>query len=444
MRNKTPLIVIAAIVIAALCLINIGGGEYIHGGSFEAETTRINQISDCKLVKAYVNLDNSGSMKGYTDFAGYPDARKTLVSTITKPLDNFKNTIGSELQIKCGSYRTNDVNAFRMELTTGNILSGAITELDKMIMNAVEESSDTTISILATDMVLSYGKAELVRKRDSWLNKHNLDDLGASIHTALKDANQINVLLLQYYSDFNGRYYCNCTENLENGSAFRNSLMKNRPFYLMVFGTKPMLKYLLANNVFASYDNIYASFGLESSDMITSKYNVSLSGNSNWLINIDPYNPDLEKPGTIWTQTDLGNAKETFEIDFKKFDMPAFVGKEYIVGDYSLSSTIYDVEDISVANEPNLKFRVTLKPFNELPKGQTEAEFTLINKLVWTTAATVDNDDDVNVEDLSVLEKKTWGLSAVIKNIDEVYYGANPRAPEVVARVRFNVSKEIE
>lgn len=444
MRNKTPLIVIAVIVIAALCLIDTGGDKYIHGGNFEAETTRINQTSDCSLVKAYVNLDNSGSMKGYTDFAGYPDARKTLVSNITKPLDNIKNTIGSEVQIECGSYRTNDVSAFRKELTTGNILSGAITELDKMIMNAVTKASDSTISLLATDMVLSYGKAELIRRRDPWLNKHNLDDLGASIHTALKDANQINVLLLQYYSDFNGKYYCNCTENIEKGDIYKNTLMKNRPFYLMVFGTKPMLKYLLANNVFASYDNIYASFGLESSDMTTSKYNVSLSGNSNWLINVDPYNPDLEKPGTIWTETDLGNAKETFLIDFKKFDIPAFVGKDYIVGDYSLSSTIYDVEDISVANEPNLKLRVTLKPFDVLPMGQTESEFTLINQSAWTTAATVDNDDDVNVEDLNVLEKKTWGLSTVIKNIDEVYYGNNPRAPEVVARVKFNISKEIE
>lgn len=443
MKYKSLIIALVAIVV--IVLLNVDGcsdGDSIHGNSWNVETTRVSSSSDSiKLSTVYVNVDNSGSMKGYLDFSGYPQVNNNLVAYVTRPLDYFKNNYNSTLDIRCGTTKTNNIQEFRTKLNNGSILTGAVTELDKMIIAASKQVSDTTISIIVSDLVLSAGLQAIRTTKDSYLTIHKLDELGSTIHTALMDAKSIGVLIMQYYNDFNGNYYYNCTENTVNGHLYKNSLLHKRPYYIMVLGTPKTLKDLLAKKVFAQYNNIYASFGVNSNDMQTKKYSISADPSFVWQYNNDVEDPEAQSLGTLWTKTDMGNVRDHFTVIFDKFEIPAFVGDKYEIGDYSLDPVIDNIQDVSVTGQPYLSFKITMKPFDILPIVG-ESEFTLVCKSAWTNDATIDNDADI--DDIKDLEGKTFGFRTIIKNIDDVYYGLNMRQPDVIARVRFKISKEIQ
>ena len=445
--NKKALIrlgVIALALVVLFLLFKKPGPSSVHGNKYVVTTTKVEKAGKAEVKEVFLLVDPSGSMKGYLDFAGYPDARKTLVNAITKPLDRLSSDYSASLKVKygtSGNYTATTTTDVQNRMTTGSAFNGAITMLDKMISDAVGQATDSTVSILVSDMVLSYGRSRLDSSKDPWLNKHNLSDLGSSIHTSLKSANDIKVLLLQYYSDFNGRYYYNCTENIEKGNQYRQELMKDRPYYIMVFGRKEMLESLLDNGVFVKFENIYASFDLDVNNMVESPLTIKMSPQSSWISDNSSEDYGNANPGTIWTTTDLGGSRESFEVQFKKFDIPAFLNQQYEIGDYHLSDVIDDIEEITEPGNPDLlRFRVTMKPFNSLPQTGDVA-FTLICRNTWATEATVKDDDDVNIESVSDLEKKTWGLSTIIENIDAAYFGNNKRSPQTVASIDFKMAK---
>jgi hypothetical protein len=445
--NKKVLIRLGIFALALLVLILLftpPRDSVEHGNRYVVTTTKVEKADKAEVKEVFLLVDPSGSMKGYLDFGGYPDARKTMVNTITKPLDRLSSDYGASLKVKygtSGNYTVTSTTDVQNRMTTGSAFNGAITMLDKMIADAVKQATDSTVSMLVSDMVLSYGRSVLISKNDPWLNKHNLGDLGSSIHTALKSAGDIKVLMLQYYSDFNGRYYYNCTENIENGNQYRNELMRDRPYYIMVFGKKEILESLLDNGTFVKFENIYASFDLDEKNMVESPLTVKFSPESTWISDNSSEDSSSEKTGTIWTSSDLDGSRETFEVQFKKFDIPAFLNQKYEIGDYHLSDVIEDIEEVTDPGNPNLlRFRITMKPFNVLPQTGTVA-FTLICRNTWTKEASVKDDDDVNIDSVSDLEKKTWGLSTIIENIDDAYFGGSKRVPQTVASVDFKMAK---
>ena len=100
---------------------------------------------------------------------------------------------------------------------------------------------------------------------------------------------------------------------------------------------------------------------------------------------------------------------------------------------------IEDIEDVKDPGNPDLlRFRITMKPFDRLP-GTGKVEFSLVCGNTWVTGASVD--DDVNIESVQDLEKKTWGLGAIIENIDAAYFGNATRGPQTVASISFNMAK---
>ena len=445
--NKKVLIRLGILALVLLIIIlmtgkGCSGSQVDHGNNYKVTTTKVQQAGNATVKKVFLLMDPSGSMKGYLDFAGYPEALKSLVNTITKPLDRLNSSYGASLFVKygtAGQFAPTTTSEVQNRMITGSAFNGAVTMLDAMISDAVKQVSDTTLSMFVSDMVLSYGTSKLRSSGDPWLNKHNLADLGSSIHTALKGAQDVKVLLLQYYSDFNGRYYYNCTENLENGNQYRQVLMKDRPYYIMVFGKKDMLESLLDNGVFVKFENVYASFDLDSDNMTESDLFVKFSPTSSWISDNSNEDYNNEKTGTIWTNTDLGTTRESFEVQFDKFSIPAFLNQNYEIGDYHLSDVIEDIEEVTDPGNPGLlRFRITMKPFNVLPETG-KVEFSLVCGNTWVAGASID--DDVNIGSVSDLEKKTWGLGTIIENIDAAYFGNTVRGPQTVASISFNMSK---
>lgn len=446
-KNKKVLIgVLAAILIVVLLAMpGCPKQKTIHGNKFEVETTKLIDDGETPVAEIYVDLDPSGSWKGFTEFKGFPDARQNFIYNITTSVDKISKQYDSKkVEIKCGDLSMNTIKALIEKLNGSNSLfEKATTDLGNMIENSLLHVSDTSISILVSDMVLSHGKKKLKARGDNYYNKHDLNDgLAAKISNSLSNHGGVDILLIQYYSDFNGKYYYNYTENLENENRYRDSLMLNRPYYLMVFGPKAMLENLLKNNVFPQWEHIYASFGLDQSDMIKSKFTPSRDESSSWICD-NSTEPGADTViGTIWTKAQLGTQQDVIHLKFDKFDIPSFLNPNYEIGDYHLSEVIDDVRDVTLPSNPNvLCFDVTLKPYDDLPE-EGMAEFTLVSKNNWIDEATVPNDDDCNITSLSELEGKTWGIGTVVRTINDVYFGTKEPRTEVIAKLKFKVAKQ--
>lgn len=215
-----------------------------------SDDTKVKSLKDVTLY-----LDNSFSMKGYVDFASLgqdgKDAKASMIGTISNFFDKVYKTFNIEPVCQCGGKPYNR-NEFLSGMSNFSIFSGQVTELDVMINDICSATSDSGVAVLATDLILSYGKPKLKDEKDTFFNRHHLEELGASVHKAMSNVKKkgFDVLVLQYYSDFNGKYYCNYTENLQPSQFGENKLMKNRPFYLIAIGKTEFLKGLSAYHCF--------------------------------------------------------------------------------------------------------------------------------------------------------------------------------------------------
>ena len=460
--------IVAAIIIIAILLFSGNGRPKVsHGNKYEVNTTFVNKATRPTVKEVYLLMDPSKSMLGYMTFKGLGanDIKKNIVNNVSDPLDRLtsRSRYGANLYVSFfGSgdkandpYKPTDISRLQLAMKgdkdSEGIFKGGLTMLGDMIAKAVDQVNDTTLSLFVSDMVMSYGPTKL-KNEDMWLNKTDLANLGATIHSALTKAIvkvnedkkvRVEVLLLQYYSDCNGKYYYDCTENQVNKgkSRFEGQLMKDRPYYIMVFGTKEMLAGLLDDGVFAKPEHFYTSFGLDDSDMRTGKLRLNFKPESSWCWDNSGEDFNAENMGTIWTASDLGEQAETFTVEFDHFDIPSYLSQDIEIDHkfYENSKVLSKVElDASNKDPKIMRYFVTLKPYNKLPETVEPLEFRLVSENKWAEEASIN--DDTNVE-LEELQGKTWGLSTIIKNIDKAYYDERGRGSDVVATVEFNVSK---
>jgi len=454
--NKKILIrlgIVAVIFIVVLLLLP-RKEKGTHGNKFEVQTTYVNKVKKPVVSQIFLLLDASGSMKGYMDFSGLDNAKKNFANNVCYPLGSLVNDTNHPASLKVkyggkGSFENVDINGFNALLTDGKTFNDATTKLADMISDALKQVSDTSIAMLVSDMVLSYGQKELVSKNDLAYNKNHLPDLGNEVLLSLKAVPGVDVLLLQYSSSYNGFYYYNCQENLikdpktnkiiKGESQYKGQLMNNRPYYIMVFGNRNMLSGLIDADVFAPWDNLYASFGLDNSDMTTGKLNMEFAPSSSWIWDNSSEDYESENMGTIWTTAELGSTQETFTVEFNKFDIPAFLNQKYEIGDYHLSKVVDKIKETTDPSNPKLlRFEVTLKPFNQLPE-EGDLEFNLISQNSWVKGSSIDDDSNI---DITTIEGKTWGLNAIVENIDKARFGNSGRPIDEVATVHFKVSKK--
>lgn len=406
------------------------------GNHFEMTVPELSQDASSKSVKhVSIYLDNSGSMKGYVDFAGVSNgsqARASIIGTLSNMMDNVHDTYNIEAVCKCGG-----INYARREflgrMEDFTIFRGAVTELHNIIQLVADSTNKNDVSILATDMVMSYGKNKLIAEKDSFYNYHQLEQLGAQVHNAMEKCKNkgLQAIVLQYYSDFNGKYYYNYTENLKP-NKYANTLMANRPYYLVVIGSEENLKSMMANNCFNKANHVYASFNMGEPKR-TQKFEVEMEQTCRVAWNIgDPGN--IETKGSIMTNTSFGDESSVLYFNCDKITIPNYIcltdeGK--LVPEWD-SSVISRVEEVSDGTGSTQKFKVTISPHNKL-STTNDVWIRLNSNVGWVSDASTDDDtkDDIS--------KKTWGFSTVMKNINKAYRGTETQVAEKVAEFKFNV-----
>lgn len=414
---------IVAVAIAAYFLIPPDG---VRPGS-KAEMTinfaPTNQSADIKGVTMI--LDNSGSMKGYVDFAGYPEGKGTMISEYSGVITNIKSKTGVSADVICGGSNYNQ-QTFLDGMNNMSIFRGATTELESLTRDAVKVADDTTVSIVASDMILSAGLQRINFSNDPYYNRHHLEQLAAALHSEISDLKTkgLDLIVVMYKSDFNGKYYYNETENKVNGNAFRQTLMKDRPYYLLMLGTQRNLEYIIENTLTGSETAIFTSFVCNGSQTSSFKINA----NKHWSVGTLP-----DGMVTIYSPNDLQGNAYTFNISCDPIQMPKYVPANACQAQITKGQSLTDV---SVSSDYS-NWTIGTKTYDQMVSE--ECEVTLV--VDWANSyASIGVDDDTQ-GDAAALEGKTWGMGTVMDNLFKAY---NKPASSVLISIPFNIMKDTD
>ena len=403
------------------------------GNKFEAKVQAPETIKVDSLESVNLYVDFSGSMKGYIDFAGVESGKNTLISTVSSMLDNIESAYKVLSVSKCGD-KSYTKDQLRLAMQNKSIFIAKTTSIQDMIHVARSNANAKSLSIVVSDMVMSWGLNKIKESKDTLFNLTQIDGLGAAIHSemkAIKDS-ELDVMLVQYYSDFNGRYYCNYTENLKSPELYKNKKMEKRPYYILMIGKTNLLKDIVTKNHVKGFENIYTSFNVDDCSKNV-KYEITPKDGDNyaklWTIGNAEY---PEEMGAIWTTDNLESSKSTFVFNCSELIIPNYC---YTVNTKLFTESTPNVINNSAVHYPNFSMDVTLKPFNELPNNQ-EIELRVICPNNWAKEASTL--DDINERDMS---GKTWGLEKIIEKIDNVYYPSGRNTNQVVGVFKFRIQK---
>ena len=142
---------------------------------------------------------------------------------------------------------------------------------------------------------------------------------------------------------------------------------------------------------------------------------------------------DIQKPdglGTIWTTDDLNDSKATFTFTCTDFIVPPYC---YSEGIKLTAVSEPDIISTAIVKYPEFSIDLTLKPFNELKSGNVELRVICNNN--WAEASSTF--DDINED----IERKTWGLAQIVKNIDKAFYPQGRNYDQVVGIFNFGIQK---
>lgn len=396
------------------------------------------------LKRVYMVVDNSKSMLGYLDMQKTESSDSTkesnFIYNISTFLNNFKYKYNGNAEVCC-SEMYNDVEfltALRKE--RNKLLKADSSFVDELIKKACGEVNDTTVSVVVSDMVLSWGSNRLENEGYDF-NRRDLENgLKGQVNKAALEVKTkgYDIMIVKYDCDFNGHYYYNNRENRNDKGnkehLFDNKLMRNRPYYLMFIGKKEFLVNLY-NDCLEESDFVYTSFGLKEGK--ESEYRIAEKNTKRWT----KCEAKDTMTGTFYCDKDYKNEVTEFEVEYDKFILPRYINIDSIR--VHVSDRCFKIKEYSYNYSKN-KFRYTLvlPKHNEINKPEIEVQIILkhnINPSSITIMEDVATKENVN-DMLERLKGKTWGFSAIIDAIDDAYYGKDKREESIVisrAKIKF-------
>ena len=392
-----------------------------------------NSITNIKSVNLYI--DFSGSMRGFVDGANsntkeFSAFKAGMISNVSEGLTNLAVHYDVSPVSYCGG-KTYNNDQFQKAMENHSIFNEGTTLLHELIKNNFENITDSSVNILVSDMVMSYGKKKLIKEDNPHYNSDQLEVLSSKVYDVFFKLKKrdIHTILLQYQSDYNGKWYCNYTENIvPNG--YKDQLMKNRPFYVLISGTEPNLRKIMADRCFTDYKKVYSTFNLpraqsQSFSIKSDKSNVWIVGN------------DSTKEGTVWSDVASDSDEAHLTLTCKAFPIPNYVNvkKEPEFDNVSISQVVCPEY---VYENGEYKFYVTLKPYGQWKKDM-HSYISIVTDNDWFKSSSTLDD---TIEKVNKLEGKTWGFESFIGALNKAYFGSpSIRPQEELARFEFVVSK---
>lgn len=430
MDKKKILLIILAVAAIFAIIFGLGGDEPQFSNVFIGDVPNIEVAAQDNIKGVKLICDPSGSMKGYVDFKQVEETTKNnnFKSNVTTLINRVESKYKPEVfTAVCGNKLYPNVEKFRKNLTADNVFTERSSYLRDLIEDGVKYASDSTVSVVLSDMVLSYGAQAIISSKDLKYNWNHLDDLKSDIETAMTAANNNNlhVVVLQYLNDFNGHYYCNFLENLESLNPLRkynkydNCLMQNRPYYIMLIGSKENLMSIVKDGCYAKCENMYASF-VEANPELKNEvaYNVNTNDSNVWTLGFTE-----DKSGGFYAAY-LKDSTTSFTINCPDFVLPRYYYKDE--QSFEVVCNGYASAKVIRYSDNNIEMELAISKLNDFfqgcskPSDYVTTTLDIYTKNNWYVGCNCN--DDISEENM---ENKTWGLEAFFDGINSAYYHDN-------------------
>ncbi|WP_299243784.1 hypothetical protein [uncultured Aquimarina sp.] len=369
-------------------------------------------------------METSASMKGYVNsqVAGNYPLKEIIPFLIT----DLNTMYPDSVQLYTVTDRPNkyirSTQQFEDQLSKGTILGGRSSKLQHVFGHAIDAITENSVSILISDCIPDLGNNN---------TKANSSKITTKIYKHLIKKENFGVAVFQYLSDFNGTYYydrLNTGSRNQRNRPYYDLILKNRPFYIWVFGNQHSVKELISKDIFDNYQQSHF-------------YNILMNDIAYELL-------ETPKKGkvSINSENNLLRIKEVsekrpvqFTIGINLDHQPKGVQEQFInPNNYTIEpeflqeTTSLDIVDKSIFSKKGTpkslvglqQFTHFLQPtFHDLDRETENISITLYNKTPsWITQANLTDDLEINVDDL---EFKTFGFNTITKAFDRAFKGKN-------------------
>ena len=183
--------------------------EYFHSKNIFGSAKQLEPAENVEFGKLVVYMESSASMKGYSAPNGNPYFTASILSLFNAAPADANYSIAY-----VGAGVRDDVqlsfvpkNQYESQLTSGKVVIGTSSPLDKILGTIVDSTSIETVSCLITDGILSGSNAEISANRE--FTKTYLPLLEDRIRNAVHKAsdNGLGFIIYRLVSTFNGTYY---------------------------------------------------------------------------------------------------------------------------------------------------------------------------------------------------------------------------------------------
>ncbi len=426
MKTKKLLIYSAMILFVGLVITKFTSCDPDYGKKIEMKCLKEVYLENSQRPHVLITLENSMSMKGYV-------AKETKVEYPNMKFESVVGNLVSKLinedfqtQWQCGAKKgcsTSDL--FNKGIRNGSIFAGGDTPLEDYFREVGEKANDSVVSMFVSDMVFSMSTGKM--KNNPEAIKNEIPKLQTLVEDALRPLvkKQIHLLLIQYTSDFNGKYYYNCTNN-NTPCKFQREVMHKRPYYILAFGTQENLNALLSANVFPKYNKLWASFTLTDNDyMVQSATSIE---EQYWYI--DPAGYDTI-PATFLPKADWEEQMTKVRFTFSPIN-----GRAFLNSDWQPRSSSHAVSDPRKISDTEIE--VQFIPYCDID-WRENVSISLIAKREDWKGCSVDS-DLLPCEEIQNLEGKTWAFDKIMESLLSVY--PNIVKEEIVGEISFDLLKE--
>ncbi|WP_298547150.1 hypothetical protein [uncultured Aquimarina sp.] len=369
-------------------------------------------------------METSASMKGYvnTQTAGNYPLKEVIPFLLTDLNKIYPDSVQLYTVTNKPNLYTRGIQKFEDQLGRGAILGGRSSKLQNVFSHLIDAVTENSVSILVSDCIPDLGSDD---------TKANSSKITTKIYKHLITKENMGVAVFQYLSDFNGTYYydrLNTGSNNPRRRPYYDTILKNRPFYIWIFGHQQAVKELVSKDFFDNYQQSHF-YNIPMKDM---SYEL-LDGPNKGKVSIDSENNLLrikevskKRPVQFTIGIDLNNQSKGVQ---KQFMNP----KNYTIEpEFLKETTSIEIVDKSILSKKGVpkniieekKLTHFLQPtFHDLDQDSEKISITLYNKTpIWIQQANLTDDLNITADSL---EYKTFGFNAITKAFDRAFKGKN-------------------
>lgn len=210
-----------------------------------------------------VFIENSASMDGY--IRGFKPAIKNLVVDLKKDYTIGLNFVNNAVYPQTIALNQDPIevvsNMFDNRFSnTGN---RSMTKLNDIIKLVLEQTNDSTISILVSDCIYS------VKDKNKPTNEEKLKDLMVETKNQFSNKystiDELSVLFIRLIANFNGKYYDYNDTPIQLSDC-------ERPYYMCIIGTDNNVKELMENINIEELEGYSSHYYLSGKDLSSTFY----------------------------------------------------------------------------------------------------------------------------------------------------------------------------